>query len=99
MNKKLIVLYCNSYNFTDERTGELRDGVSYRYILADNLAPANNQNGSKGYSVLKGNLPLSELGSFKAVPGLYDATLDIREKNGSTVLVPVALNFVSELTL
>lgn len=96
MNKKILVLYCNSYNFTDDRTGQIKEGVSFRYIVSDDLAPINNPNGSKGYTIQKASLPLSFAPAFSSVPGVYDCMFDMKDKGGQVTLVPVSVTYIGD---
>ena len=96
MNKKILVLYCNSYNFTDDRTGQIKEGVSFRYIFSDDLAPVVNSNGSKGYTIQKASLPLSSAPAFISVPGVYVCAMDIKDKGGQVTLVPVAVTYIGD---
>ena len=96
MNKKILVLYCNSYNFTDDRTGQIKEGVSFRYILSDELAPVVNSNGSKGYTIQKASLPLSFASAFVSVPGVYDCVMDVRDKGGQVTLVPASVTYIGD---
>ena len=94
---KCIVIYVQSWSFTDDKTGELREGTTCKYIFADDLKPQSNQDGSKGYDVVKVTCSLDESKNLQQVPGLYQAQFIPRTRQGRSFLEPRDFKFIGSL--
>lgn len=100
MKQNIIILSANPYSIKDERTGNLNEGISVVYLPTDNFYPVNNDNGSKGTRPAKGTVSRTLLSDFVAVPGIYDAELEVNiGSDGRPGLRLKSLNFVSVIEL
>ena len=70
-----ILLYAQPYKVTDEKTGEVNEGISLWFHGSDSLKPrVREANGQlkMGVKPYKANLPANMIEQIKAVPGLYE---------------------------
>lgn len=98
---KIFIFYANPYSFTDERTGQIREGTTIQYILAPDLRPHVLENGARGYQITKeSHIPKQMFNSnLQKVPGVYNATFKPVSRQGNTVLEPFDFEFLSEITV
>ena len=75
-----ILLYVNPYRIVNEKSGEVSEGVSLRYIPAEDLKPVESEEGrqDRGYKLIQDNIPISKYPKIKGVPGMYDFTLKMK---------------------
>lgn len=92
---KGIIIYTRPWNMEDEKTGEVRDGISVEYLLAENLNPVVNDDGSKGVRHCKDSISLDKADSIKQVPGLYN--LNFGFKPGARGKVTIKLDDIKYL--
>ena len=98
MNRvKAIVLFANQWRMRDEITGVVREGVTVNYIMKDNLEPAVNTDGSRGYKIVKENLSINNANKIVKVPGIYEMTYGFMVRGGKPVLKLEEIKFISEV--
>jgi len=80
---QLIVLFALPYKITDEKTGQINEGLQLIVHPSGDLSPTEENN---GYAVVKGsrpmkvNLPFTETKNIVNVPALYEADLKMQAK-------------------
>ena len=77
MKQYVVIISANQYQFTDEKTGELNEGTTVRYLITHDMAPVEDaKSGSKGYKPGKATMPYNFLENFKdaPIPGIYEAS-------------------------
>lgn len=94
-----IVLSAQKWNFTDDGTGEVREGVSVWYAGGDSFSPVQMTDDRKGFELLKATLPVGSYGSFTEVPGLYDVDMRLVSRKNEAVMRPVGFRFVKSFAL
>ena len=93
-----IVLAASQYSFEDAKTKKMIEGCNIHYILAENLAPFTEKEGSKGYKPIKETLPMAAYDTIGELPGLYNLKLGFKpDPKGGLKAVVVGLEFVSLL--
>jgi hypothetical protein len=81
--QKYLVLSAQTYKIEDEKTKQVNEGVSIRYIPDDNLDPVKDErNANKGEymygkKVAKTSLPPGHIEKLQYLPGLYEVTLEM----------------------
>jgi hypothetical protein len=81
--QQYLVLSAQTYRIEDEKTKQVNEGVSIRYIPDDNLDPTKDERQSAngnylfGKKVAKASLPVGYIEKFQYLPGLYDVTLEM----------------------
>lgn len=94
---KILVLNASNYSLIDEKTGEIREGVSVRFVHPESVADKDNK---KGLDVCKGSLSADAWVMFTEVPGYYDAIFSIGvNRDGHSVLKLEAVDFASPLAI
>lgn len=92
MNRpKVIVINASRYKIVDQKTGEINQGTTVRFVNSDNLEPCQLPD-NKGYRLGKASLGYDEYDLFKVVPGVYTADYDISIAGDGTMKVK-ASNF------
>jgi hypothetical protein len=76
MKEKCIVLNASKYSFVNKESGELREGVTFGYLITENLESCGNGE-HKGYKIAKGSFPLKDWTKFKEVPAYYDLDFEM----------------------
>lgn len=95
---KAIVTFAKSWSLIDEKTGEIKQGVSVEYILTESLKDCTNDDGSKGYQHSKESVNLDKSPKFVQVPGLYNMLYDFKPgSKGKIQLKLTDVEFVSAL--
>lgn len=84
-----IITYSKPWNMTDDRTGQMKQGVSIEYLACDKLTPVINDDGSRGVRHCKESISTELLTKIIAVPGMYK--LDWGMKPGSKGKMEVKL--------
>lgn len=99
MKRKIIVLYAKPYCVTDEKTGEINEGISVSYYSGETLEPLK-CDGSVGKRPSKASLPLELLDKVSVAPAMYEGHFDFDvDSKGKEVLKMLDLNFVSEISV
>ena len=99
MKQNCIVVFANPYSFTDERTGDVRKGVSVQYLLTDTLKPVQNDDNSRGTRISKSSIDFEKAPHIQAVPGIYECEFGMKStSNGTPKLELIDLEFVQALT-
>lgn len=99
MEETVIVTFSNVWGMVDEATGQKREGLTIEYHLSEDMKPANNEDGSKGYRCAKQSLPLSQAIQVKEVPGIYKLHYGMKIQKGKPVLTAESISFVSPVKL
>jgi hypothetical protein len=81
MDQTAIIFYTKPWDMIDEQTGQRKTGITVEYLMAENMNPVVNENGSKGYGYNKESLASDKLPKIKEVPGYY--TLKFSLQSGS----------------
>lgn len=94
---RAIVVFANAWSMTDDKTGQDREGVTLEYLMAENLDPVINEDGSKGYKHVKESIPLSKLPKVQAIPGVYEFEYGYVVQKGKPVMKLRDIQFVCTL--
>lgn len=78
-----LVLGVSNWNFTDERTGEVRQGISVHYSDVNNVQKDNNVNGSLPVKITGHS---SFYSRFSTLPGFYELDFGVRSLSGKPSL-------------
>lgn len=98
MNINCIVLCVNPYSFNDEKTNELREGVSVKYLLTDNLSPTEEMDGSRGYKVAKSSFGMEVMKAIKEVPAVYSVEFSNKlDSQGRITQKAISLQYAQPL--
>jgi len=104
--QRCLVLSASTYKVPDEKTGEIKTGLTVFYLPTDKLEiyddPVARGNGqiSLGMQPSKVSLPIEMRNKVKFAPALYDLTLKMITRQLKTQIQPVDIDYVSfaELT-
>lgn len=97
MRSKIIILSARKWAMTAD-DGTSRTGISIQYINTEKLDPKlDSSTGEMGYMVAKQSIDVNEASKLLAVPGIYDATFDLRASGGKNILVVSDVDFVKAL--
>lgn len=94
-----VVVFANPWNMVDENTGKQREGVTLQYIMADNMLPVVNDDGSKGVKYCQESITSDKLPNIQSVPGIYDLEFAIKPSKGKMTLKLENLKFVSPVAV
>lgn len=92
-----IVLFANPWAMEDEKTGQKREGITVEYIMADNLNPVVNDDGSVGYRHVKESLNISKMPQVMQVPGKYEMFYGFSISKGKPVMKLQGMKYLSEV--
>lgn len=93
---KAIVLFANPWRMQDEKTGQMREGITVEYVMADNLSPVTNEDGSVGHRVVRESMNINNAPQIIKVPGIYEMTYGFNIRKGKPVMKLMGMQFVSE---
>ena len=93
---KAIVLFANPWSMQDEKTGQMREGITVEYVMADNLSPVTNEDGSVGHRVVRESMNINNAPQIIKVPGIYEMTYGFNIRKGKPVMKLMGMQFVSE---
>ncbi|MGN0347670.1 MAG: hypothetical protein ACI4DU_10360 [Lachnospiraceae bacterium] len=96
MKQNIIILYARPWSLTDEATGTTREGCSIFYLSTDNLKPCQSEQ-DMGIAPTKQSISVELSKKLKSVPGIYDATFDLRNSKQQLVLSVTDFDFISEI--
>lgn len=101
MKQKIILLFANSWNMTDEDTGEIREGMSLYYFVNWELCSEQNRDGSFGSQPAKSSAPIEVLEKIRSAPAVYEATFVLKtdRKTGKGVLNIEDLDFCYDVEI
>lgn len=100
MKQKIILLYANPYSITDEKTGEIKKGITCNYYFNTSLSSMRNEDGSVGQRPAKCSVPYTCQPKMSFAPAIYDAEFDMKiGSDGKPVLTIIDLDFVEKLQL
>lgn len=95
MTLPIILLYAAQYEIVDERTGEIKRGMTCNYYFNTDLAVEDNVNGSKGTRPAKSSCEFQVMAKVVKAPALYNADFDMSiGSDGKPVLKIVDLEYV-----
>lgn len=97
MNEVITLLFANSWEMVDEKTGEKREGVTLEYVLGDSLKPTLNSDGSKGLRHIKESLPIACINMVQAVPAVYLASYGMSVVKGKPIMKVSEIKFQHEI--
>lgn len=88
MEQEVIILSADAWSMVDEKTGELRSGVSCFYIPVKDLKPLKNSDTSFGVKPLKASMPPEFIKEIEGTgcPVQAKALYVMRVSNGQQVL-------------
>ncbi len=95
MKETIILLGAKPWSMTDEKTGQIREGISLHYVMSDNLKDfVDTQNQMRGYQPVKQSISMSEQDKLKEVPGIYSGDFSLKSTQGKTILALNHLEFI-----
>ena len=98
MKENILVIFARGYRMENDDKS-INEGVSINYLLTDDLSPIGDKV-ERGIRFSKGSLPLDKAKSINKVPGLYEATFDMKaDAKGAVKLKLIDIDFVSEIVL
>lgn len=100
LSQEVIILYAGYYSVQDDKTGEIKQGVSVSYYFNTSLDVIDNVNGSVGTRPAKCTVSPDLLPKFVKAPALYNAefvmTVDSKGKPG---LVISDIDYISQVVI
>lgn len=100
MKQQIILLFASTYSVTDEKTGEIKTGVTCNYYFNTNLDSVDNANGSVGTRPAKGSMLLDLMRKIVKAPALYDAEFEMNiGSDGKPVLKICDLQYISQVVI
>lgn len=100
MLMQIILLYASTYKLVDEKTGEVKQGVTCNYYFNTNLDVVDNANGSVGTRPAKGSMDINVFAKIYKAPALYEADFDMNiGSDGKPVLRIKDLRFLSQVSI
>lgn len=94
----IILLYASPYTIVDEKTGEVKKGVTCNYYFNVDLEAVDNTNGSVGTRPAKGAMDASCMAKVYKAPALYEAEFEMNVgSDGKPVLKIRDLHFKSRI--
>lgn len=99
MRQRIILLFANAYQMTDD-TGKRLEGVTCNYYFNTDLSAVDNVNGSVGTRPAKGNMPYETFLKVRKAPALYDAEFELSvDKDGKPILKIIDVEFIEEVRI
>lgn len=80
IKSSVTLLYAKPYSFMDEKTAEMKTGISAYYIDTIDQKPQE-INEEKGYMPTKVNIPTELKNQIRDVPGNYEIEMDLQKSN------------------
>ena len=105
MKQRCLVLSASTYQITDEKTGEVNQGLTVFYLPTDSLAKQVDEvarsRGQMGYGLQpsKVTLPIDKKLKVVHAPALYDLTFQMVTRQLKTQIQPVDLDYVAEVEI
>lgn len=100
MKQQIILLYAGQYQILEEKTGEIKSGVTMNYYFNVDLVAEDNTNGTKGTRPAKSSADYDLMNKVVKAPGLYDAEFSMNiGSDGKPVLKICDLDFISEIVM
>lgn len=100
MKQPIILLYASQYRIQDEKTGEIKEGITANYYFNTRLEVVGNANGSVGTRPAKGSIPIDCFRKIVKAPAIYDAEFIMNiGSDGKPVLAISDLDFLSEVEI
>lgn len=96
---RCLILYAMPYSISDEKTGEVNEGISTTYLPSVDLTPFVDDNGSMGIMTCKQSFSTSFFDKFVKVPGIYDIDFMMKSVKGKPVMTPSNITFISEAVI
>jgi hypothetical protein len=82
------VLHVGKWDFTDEKTGEIKKGISVWFLPRH----ADDEEGSRGLKPIKMTGKESMFYKFAEVPGQYDLEIELTQRKAGAMAVLVAVH-------
>lgn len=100
LTQEVIVLYAGYYSIQDEKTGEVKEGVSVSYYLSASLNAIENVNGTVGLRPAKCTVSPDVLPKIKKAPALYNAEFIMTvDSKGKPSLLISDLEYISQVVI
>lgn len=100
MKMPIILLYAGAYEFVDEKSGEVKRGVSCSYYMNTRLESAEVINGVVGLRPSKASFDPLMLQKVYKAPAIYDAEFEMTvDSKGKTILKIVDMDYVSDAVI
>lgn len=100
MKQKVIILFANQYEMTDEKTGERKNGTSIMYIFNTDLECMDNSDGSKGMRSAKSSSDYMLMHKVRRAPAMYEAEFSMKiGSDGKPVLKIEDLEYVADVVV
>ena len=101
MTQNAIVLSASQYKITDDKGNLENSGTTLRYILSEDMSPAEDKNrGVKGHVPAKANIPFEDYSKLGELPGLYELTMTTKiDSKGVVSLVPNGFKFLGGVSI
>lgn len=99
MKKKIILFYAKPYCVTDEKTGEVNEGISVSYYGTDCFDPVS-CDGAVGRRASKASLSLELREKIPVAPAIYEGIFEFEvDSKGKEFVKLQDLNFLSEIAV
>ena len=101
MTQNAIVLSASQYKITDDKGNLENSGTTLRYILSEDMAPAEDKaRGVKGHIPAKANIPYEDYHKLGDLPGLYELSMATKiDSKGLVSLVPSGFKFLAGVSI
>lgn len=100
MKMEIILLYAAEYRLPDERTGEIKEGVTCNYYFNVDLHAEDKTNGAKGTRPAKGAISAEVMKKIVSAPGLYEAEFEMNVgSDGKPVLKIIDLDYIADIAI
>ncbi|WP_313162529.1 hypothetical protein [Sedimentibacter sp.] len=99
MKQNIVLVFAKGYRMENDQKTGFNEGVSLSYLLTDDLSPLTN-NDERGMRFSKSSISLDKGKNITKVPGLYEASFDIKaDAKGQVQLKLSDVKFLSEVKL
>ncbi|MCL6456515.1 MAG: hypothetical protein K6T85_00770 [Gorillibacterium sp.] len=91
LKARVIVLGIGRYSFPDQTTGEIIEGSKVHYVEVN----PQEEKDAQGYVPTVANMPLAYYDQITAIPGIYDAEMNIKMSGKKPSLKVTGFTFIS----
>ena len=101
MTQNVLVLSVAQYRVTDEKTKDVNEGCTVRYLMTENMEQREDTaKAIKGHRPAKATVPFSDYHKFQAVPALYEASISYSvDSKGNAMVAPTEFRFLSPIVV